>query len=70
MKLDLKRNAGFMDSILVTGITLAAVYWVCESFMFFFMQPEANFIQHLLGPDRFEIVITSYSIHYTKLYDV
>jgi len=55
MKLDLKRNAGFMDSILVTGITLAAVYWVCESFMFFFMRPEANFIQHLLGPDRFEI---------------
>jgi two-component system cell cycle sensor histidine kinase/response regulator CckA len=55
MKLDLKRNTGFMDSILVTGITLAAVYWVCESFMFFFMRPEANFIQHLLGPDRFEI---------------
>jgi two-component system cell cycle sensor histidine kinase/response regulator CckA len=55
MKFDFKKHTGFMDSILVTGITLAAVYWVCESFMFFFMRPEANFIQHLLGPDRFEI---------------
>ncbi len=44
-----------MDSIVVTGIALAAFYWVCESFMYFFLKPEANFIQHLLGPTRFEI---------------
>jgi two-component system cell cycle sensor histidine kinase/response regulator CckA len=44
-----------MDSIVVTGITLAAIYWVCESFMYFFLRPEANFIQHLLGPNKFEI---------------
>ncbi len=44
-----------MDSMVVTGIALAALYWVCESFMFFFLEPEANFIQHLLGPNRFEV---------------
>ena len=47
--------SGFMDSIVVTGIALAAIYWVCESFMYFFLRPEANFIQHLLGPDKFEV---------------
>ena len=40
---------------MITGIALAAIYWVCESFMYFFLRPEANFIQHLLGPNRFEI---------------
>jgi PAS domain S-box-containing protein len=44
-----------MDSIVVSGIALAALYWVCESFMYFFLEPEANFIQHLLGPSRFEV---------------
>ena len=44
-----------MDSMVVTGIALAALYWVCESFMYFFMAPEANFIQHLLGPNQFEV---------------
>ena len=34
---------------------MAALYWVCESFMYFFLKPEANFIQHLLGPSRFEV---------------
>ena len=42
------------NSILIAGIGIACFYWVCESFMFFFMDPEANFIQHLLGPDMFE----------------
>ena len=46
--------SGIMDSMLVTGIGLAAVYWSCESFMFFFLKPEANFFQHFLGPDIFE----------------
>ena len=43
-----------MDSMVLTGIGLAAFYWVCESFMYFFLDPEANFIQHVLGPDIFE----------------
>jgi PAS domain S-box-containing protein len=42
-----------LKSILIAGIAVSCFYWVCESFMFFFMAPEANFIQHLLGPDRF-----------------
>ena len=41
--------------MVVAGIAMAALYWVCESFMYFFLEPEANFIQHLLGPSRFEI---------------
>ena len=44
-----------MDSMVVAGLALAALYWVCESFMYFFMAPEANFIQHLLGPNKFEV---------------
>jgi len=55
MKFNLKKYTPFFDSIVVTGIALAAFYWVCESFMYFFLEPEANFIQHLLGPNRFEI---------------
>jgi two-component system cell cycle sensor histidine kinase/response regulator CckA len=43
-----------MDSMVLTGISLACFYWVCESFMYFFLKPEANFIQHLLGPDTFQ----------------
>ena len=43
-----------MNSMVFTGIGLAGFYWVCESFMYFFLEPEANFIQHLLGPDIFE----------------
>ena len=42
-----------LKSILIAGIALSCFYWVCESFMFFFLAPEANFIQHLLGPDMF-----------------
>jgi len=55
MKFNLKKHTAFFDSIVVTGFALATFYWVCESFMYFFLKPEANFIQHLLGPNRFEI---------------
>ena len=51
-KIKLKTN--LMDSMVVTGIGLAGFYWVCESFMYFFLEPEANFIQHVLGPDMFQ----------------
>ena len=43
-----------MNSILITGIVVACFYWVCESFMFFFMAPEANIFQYLLGPNLFQ----------------
>jgi len=49
-----KLQTTLMDSMVVTGIGLAGFYWVCESFMYFFLEPEANFIQHVLGPDMFE----------------
>jgi PAS domain S-box-containing protein len=54
MKNKKKIDANFMDSMVVTGIGLAGFYWVCESFMYFFLEPEANFIQHVLGPDMFQ----------------
>ena len=43
-----------MDSMVVSGIGLACIYWLCESFMYFFLEPEANFFQYLLGPDMFQ----------------
>ena len=55
MKVNLKKPSTFFDSIVVTGIALALFYWICESFMYFFLEPEANFFQHLLGPNQFEI---------------
>ncbi len=43
------------ESMVVTGIGLAAFYWICESFMYFFLEPEANIFQILLGPDLFQV---------------
>ena len=43
-----------MDSMVVSGIGLACLYWLCESFMYFFLEPEANLFQYLLGPDLFQ----------------
>ena len=50
-----KTQTSWKDSIIVAGVGLAAFYWVCESFMFFFLAPEANLFHHLLGPDLFEV---------------
>ena len=55
MKFTFKKQTAAMESMVFAGIGLAAFYWVCESFMYFFLKPEANFIQHLFGPNRFEI---------------
>ena len=54
MKNKKKLKTTLMDSMVVTGLGLAGFYWVCESFMYFFLAPEANFIQHVLGPDMFQ----------------
>ena len=51
----INKRANMLDSMVVTGILLAAFYWVCESFMFFFLSPEKNIFHHLFGPDLFEI---------------
>jgi two-component system cell cycle sensor histidine kinase/response regulator CckA len=50
-----KLKTTITESMVVTGIGLAAFYWVCESFMYFFLKPEANIFQILLGPDLFQI---------------
>ena len=55
MKPRLNKQTPIMESMVVFGLGLAAFYWICESFMYFFMKPEANFIQHLFGPSKFEI---------------
>ncbi|MCP4366998.1 MAG: PAS domain S-box protein [Deltaproteobacteria bacterium] len=54
MKDKLKNRKNFLDSIVITGIGIAAIYWILESFMFFFLSPEANIVHHLLGEDMFE----------------
>jgi two-component system cell cycle sensor histidine kinase/response regulator CckA len=42
------------ESMFFASIGIAMIYWVCESFMYFFLAPEANFIHHILGPNLFE----------------
>jgi len=54
MKDKTKIHTGFLDSIAITGIGIAAIYWILESFMFFFLSPDANIVHHLLGEDMFE----------------
>ena len=54
MKNKNKLKTSLLDSMVATGIGLAGFYWVCESFMYFFLEPQANFIQHVLGPDIFQ----------------
>jgi len=54
MKGKTKKRTSFLDSIVITGIGIAAIYWILESFMFFFLSPEANIVHHVLGEDMFE----------------
>ena len=49
------KQTRFMKSLVLAGIGLAALYWLCESFMFFFMAPDANIFDHLFGTGRFSI---------------
>jgi PAS domain S-box-containing protein len=54
MRKKTKNRTSFLDSIVITGIGIAAIYWMLESFMFFFLSPEANIVHHVLGEDMFE----------------
>ena len=49
------KQTRYKESLVLAGIWLAAFYWLCESFMFFFLAPEANLFEHLIGPDHFSI---------------
>lgn len=51
---DAKRRV-LSEPMVLTGIGLAAVYWVLESLMYFFASPGTNFIQRLMGTDIHEI---------------
>jgi PAS domain S-box-containing protein len=48
-------GATIRESMVLTGIGLAATYWVLESLLYFFATPNVNFIQQLFGSDIFEI---------------
>jgi two-component system cell cycle sensor histidine kinase/response regulator CckA len=50
-----KLKGTMTESMVLAGIGLAAFYWVCESFMYFFLEPEANIFQIILGPDLFQV---------------
>lgn len=50
-----KSKDAIKESMVLTGIGLAAFYWICESFMYFFLEPDANIFQIILGPDLFQI---------------
>ena len=50
-----KSKDAIKESMVVTGVALAAFYWICESFMYFFLEPDANIFQIILGPDLFQI---------------
>ncbi|MGD2015424.1 MAG: PAS domain S-box protein [Desulfobacterales bacterium] len=50
-----KSKDAIKESMVVTGVGLAAFYWICESFMYFFLEPDANIFQIILGPDLFQI---------------
>jgi two-component system cell cycle sensor histidine kinase/response regulator CckA len=49
------RKEQFESPVILTAVGLALFYWVLESFLYFFYEPEVNFIQHLLGHDLFEV---------------
>jgi two-component system cell cycle sensor histidine kinase/response regulator CckA len=50
-----KSRDAIKESMVLTGVGLAAFYWICESFMYFFLAPDANIFQIILGPDLFQI---------------
>jgi two-component system cell cycle sensor histidine kinase/response regulator CckA len=47
------KTARITDSMLTIGIGLASLYWVLESFLYFFFSPEINIVQHLIGSQQF-----------------
>jgi len=37
-----KLKGTITESMVLTGMGLTGFYWVCESFMYFFLEPEAK----------------------------
>ena len=42
------------ESMVLTGVALAAVYWLLESLFYFFSTPGADFLQRLTGTDSYD----------------
>jgi two-component system cell cycle sensor histidine kinase/response regulator CckA len=55
MKLKNAKNRLLSESMVLTGVALAAVYWLLESLFYFFSTPGADFLQRLSGADSYDI---------------
>lgn len=53
MSKELPKHTVITDSMVFIGIGLALIYWVLESFLYFFVSPEVNIFSHLLGTHGF-----------------
>ncbi|MCB2168041.1 MAG: response regulator [Deltaproteobacteria bacterium] len=54
MALKLPNRKNLSESMVLTGVALAAVYWLLESLFYFFSTPGADFLQRLSGTDSYD----------------
>lgn len=54
MELKQLKHKNLSESMVLTGIALAAVYWLLESLFYFFSTPGADFLQRLSGTDSYD----------------
>ncbi len=53
MSRELSKFTAVTDSMVFIGVGMAIVYWILESFLYFFVSPEINIFAHLLGTHGF-----------------
>ncbi len=54
MALKFQKQNKLSESMILTGVALAAVYWLLESLFYFFSTPGADFLQRLSGTDSYD----------------
>jgi two-component system cell cycle sensor histidine kinase/response regulator CckA len=54
MALKFPKRKNLSESMVLTGVALAAVYWLLESLFYFFSTPGADFLQRLTGTDSYD----------------
>jgi len=54
MAFKLPNRKNLSESMVLTGVALAAVYWLLESLFYFFSTPGADFLQRLSGTDSYD----------------
>ena len=54
MALNIPKTKNLSESMVLTGVALAAVYWLLESLFYFFSTPGADFLQRLSGTDSYD----------------